>query len=156
MSTKIPVQQIDPANESSSKKGSESVDLYASRNKIYVKEIKGFFQRIRTFSLLALMGMYFLFAWLTLNGDPLIHFDLPAREFHLYGATFFPKDFFLLSGMLIISAFGLFFITTLLGRVWCGAQFPLKSRKENRQTRHLAAHCAGNGFDLRWLFLSNS
>jgi hypothetical protein len=52
MSTKIPVQQIDPANESSSKKGSESVDLYASRNKIYVKEIKGFFQRIRTFSLL--------------------------------------------------------------------------------------------------------
>lgn len=60
MSTKIPVQQIDPANEPSDKrKGSQSVDLYASRKKIYVKEIKGFFQRIRTFSLLALMGMYF-------------------------------------------------------------------------------------------------
>jgi len=125
MSTKIPVQQIDPAEEpAGKKKGPESVDLYASRKKIYVKEIKGFFQRIRTFSLLALMGMYFLFAWLTLNGEPLIHFDLPAREFHLYGVTFFPKDFFLLSGMLIISAFGLFFITTLFGRVWCGYTCP--------------------------------
>jgi len=107
MSTRIPVQQIDPAKESSDSNGSKSVDLYASRSKIYVKEIKGFFQRIRTLSVLALMAMYFLFAWLTLNGEPLIYFNLPAREFHLYGATFFPKDFFLLSGMLIISAFGL-------------------------------------------------
>ncbi len=125
MSNKIPVQQIDPANEpSEKKKAPESIDLYASRKKIYVKEVKGLFQRIRTVSLLALLGMYFLFAWLTLNGEPLIHFDLPAREFHLYGVTFFPKDFFLLSGMLIISAFGLFFITTLFGRVWCGYTCP--------------------------------
>ena len=125
MSNEIPVKQVDPNGDSSNnKKKPETVDLYASRQKIYVKEVKGFFQRIRNVSLTLLMGMYFLFVWLTLDGQPLIHFDLPAREFHLYGITFFPKDFFLLSGMLIISAFGLFFITTLFGRVWCGYTCP--------------------------------
>ncbi|WP_417544316.1 cytochrome c oxidase accessory protein CcoG [Marinobacter sp.] len=125
MSNEIPVKQVDPSSEPSGKNQKiETVDLYASRKKIYAKEVKGLFQRIRTVSLLLLMGMYFLFVWLTLDGNPLIHFDLPAREFHLYGATFYPKDFFLLSGMLIISAFGLFFITTLFGRVWCGYTCP--------------------------------
>jgi len=125
MSKEIPVRQVDPASDpSNNKKKPETVELYASRKKIYVKEIKGFFQRIRNVSLLVLMGMYFLFVWLTIDGQPLIHFDLPAREFHLYGMTFFPKDFFLLSAMLIISAFGLFFVTTLFGRVWCGYTCP--------------------------------
>jgi cytochrome c oxidase accessory protein FixG len=125
MSNEIPVKQIDPSSEpSGKKKPEETVELYASRKKIYVKEVTGLFQRIRTISLLLLMGMYFLFVWLTLDGNPLIHFDLPAREFHLYGVTFYPKDFFLLSGMLIICAFGLFFITTLFGRVWCGYTCP--------------------------------
>ena len=125
MSSEIPVRQIDPSSDASdNKKKSGTVELYASRKKIYVKEVKGFFQRIRNVSLLVLMGMYFLFVWLTLDGQPLIHFDLPAREFHLYGVTFYPKDFFLLSGLLIISAFGLFFITTLFGRVWCGYTCP--------------------------------
>ncbi|KPQ30314.1 MAG: cytochrome c oxidase accessory protein CcoG [Marinobacter excellens HL-55] len=125
MSNEIPVKQVDPSSEPPNNKSKpETVDLYASREKIYVKEVKGFFQKIRNVSLTMLMGMYFLFVWLTLDGQPLIHFDLPAREFHLYGITFFPKDFFLLSGMLIISAFGLFFITTLFGRVWCGYTCP--------------------------------
>jgi len=125
MSNEIPVKQIDPSSRPSNNKDKpETVDLYASREKIYVKEVKGTFQKIRNLSLLLLMGMYFVFVWLTLDGQPLIHFDLPAREFHLYGVTFFPKDFFLLSGMLIICAFGLFFITTLFGRVWCGYTCP--------------------------------
>ncbi|MDS1309786.1 cytochrome c oxidase accessory protein CcoG [Marinobacter xiaoshiensis] len=125
MSNEIPVKQVDPSSEpSGGKKQPETVELYASRKKIYVKEVTGLFQRIRTVSLMALMSMYFLFVWITLDGSPLIHFDLPAREFHLYGATFFPRDFFLLSGMLIICAFGLFFITTLFGRVWCGYTCP--------------------------------
>ncbi|MDX1456106.1 MAG: cytochrome c oxidase accessory protein CcoG [Marinobacter sp.] len=125
MSSQIPVKQIDPNPDASNNNNKpETVELYASRKKIYVKEVKGLFQRIRFFSLLGLMGMYFLFCWITVNGQPLIHFDLPAREFHLFGATFFPKDFILLSGMLIISAFGLFFVTTLFGRVWCGYTCP--------------------------------
>ncbi len=124
MSSEIPVKQIDPSSGTSNNNKSGNVELYASRKKIYVKEVKGFFQRIRNVSLTALMGMYFLFVWITVDGQPLIHFDLPAREFHLFGLTFFPQDLILLSGSLIVCAFGLFFITTLFGRVWCGYTCP--------------------------------
>jgi len=126
MNSEIPVKQIDPSADSgkNNKKKPEAVDLYASRKKIYVKKVKGFFQRIRNAGLAILLGMYFVFVWLTLDGQPLIYFNLPAREFHLYGVTFYPRDFFLLAGMLIISAYGLFFVTTLFGRVWCGYACP--------------------------------
>lgn len=125
MSNEIPVKQIDPSSGTSDNKNNTgTVDLYASRKKIYVREVKGFFQRIRNVSLTALMGMYFLFAWISIDGQPLIYFNLPAREFHLFGITFFPQDLILLSGSLIICAFGLFFITTLFGRVWCGYTCP--------------------------------
>ncbi|KXS50341.1 MAG: ferredoxin, partial [Marinobacter sp. T13-3] len=61
MSNEIPVKQVDPSSDPSNKKKQpETVDLYASRKKIYVKEVKGFFQRIRNVSLMVLMGMYFL------------------------------------------------------------------------------------------------
>jgi cytochrome c oxidase accessory protein FixG len=125
MNSEIPVRQIDPSSGASDNKNNTgTVDLYASRKKIYVKEVKGFFQRIRNVSLVALMGMYFLFVWISVDGQPLIYFNLPEREFHLFGITFFPQDLILLSGSLIIAAFGLFFITTLFGRVWCGYTCP--------------------------------
>src|SRR5690606_33227654 len=96
------------------------VELYASREKIYVKEVKGFFQRIRTMSLWLLLGLYFGVCWINVGGQQIVLFDLPNRQFHLFGATFFPQDFMLLSSLLIICAFGLFLVSTLFGRVWCG------------------------------------
>ncbi|PIE43342.1 MAG: cytochrome c oxidase accessory protein CcoG [Gammaproteobacteria bacterium] len=102
----------------------KSVELYASRKKIYVKEVLGFFQKIRSVSLWLLMGLYFSLCWISINGEPILHFDLPERKFHIFGTTFWPQDFVLLSWSLIICAFGLFFVTTLFGRVWCGYTCP--------------------------------
>ncbi len=101
-----------------------SQSLYASRKKIYVRKITGFFQKIRAYSLTILLLMYFTFCWFTVGGEPLILFDIDARKFHLFGAIFWPQDFTLLAFALIISAFGLFFITSLFGRVWCGYSCP--------------------------------
>ncbi|OZG73736.1 cytochrome c oxidase accessory protein CcoG [Hahella sp. CCB-MM4] len=122
MSDKIPVQNLDP--DSAAVYKPQAVELYESRKKIYVKEITGFFQKIRTVSLWMLMGMYFLFCWISVDGQQLVQFDLPNRQFHIFGTTFWPQDFVLLSWLLIICAFGLFFVTTLFGRVWCGYTCP--------------------------------
>ena len=43
---------------------------------------------------------------------------------YIFGATFWPQDFMLLSWLLIVCAFGLFFITVFAGRVWCGYTCP--------------------------------
>ncbi len=122
MSSKIPVKNLDPNAAEVYKP--QAVDLYEGRKKIYVKKVTGIFQQARTFSLWFLMAMYFLFCWISIDGQQLVHFDLPNRQFHIFGTTFWPQDFVLLSWLLIISAFGLFFITALFGRVWCGYTCP--------------------------------
>jgi cytochrome c oxidase accessory protein FixG len=67
---------------------------------------------------------YFGTPWLNLGERQAVLFDLPARQFHIWGMTFWPQDFMLLSWILIICAFGLFTITNLAGRVWCGYTCP--------------------------------
>jgi len=51
-------------------------------------------------------------------------FDLGARKFHLFGLVLWPQDFIYLAGLLIICAYGLFLVTTVAGRVWCGYACP--------------------------------
>lgn len=133
MDKKIPVKHVEPGVEKLEVYGeqhdkrshvSTTVELYASRKKIYVKKIKGLYQGIRRISLWMLMLAYFAVCWISIDGQQLVHFDLPARKFHLFGITFWPQDFVLLSIALIICAYGLFFITTMFGRVWCGYTCP--------------------------------
>ncbi|XOZ34051.1 cytochrome c oxidase accessory protein CcoG [Halomonadaceae bacterium KBTZ08] len=100
------------------------VDAGPNPDRIYVRSTTGFYQKLRTVTLWTLMGLYFAVGWIHANGRPLVHFDLPERQFHLLGATFWPQDFFILTLLLIIAAFGLFFVTTLFGRVWCGYTCP--------------------------------
>ena len=102
----------------------DTIPLYKKREKIYVREIQGLFQKLRTWTLWALMLAYFGVAWISIDGQQLVYFDLPARQFHIFGITFWPQDFVLLSWALIICAFGLFTITNLAGRIWCGYTCP--------------------------------
>jgi cytochrome c oxidase accessory protein FixG len=122
MNDRIPVKIVESVE--TRKPAGETVELYQSRKKIYVKEITGLFQKFRTVSLCLLMSAYFLICWISIDGQQLVLFDLPNRQFHIFGTTFWPQDFVLLAWLLIISAFGLFFITTLFGRVWCGYTCP--------------------------------
>jgi cytochrome c oxidase accessory protein FixG len=115
--SKIPVKDVTPEEKS----------LYVAREKIQVREIHGVFQKIRSYSLWGLMAMFFATSWLSWGDRQAILFDLPARQFHFFGITFWPQDFFLLSGLLIISAYGLFTVTNLAGRVWCGYTCPQSS-----------------------------
>lgn len=102
----------------------KTVDLYQEREKIYVRRIKGFYRSLRVYGGALLFAAYFGTVWLTWNGRQAVWFDLPSRQFHVFGITFWPQDFILLTWALIICAFALFFITVLAGRVWCGYTCP--------------------------------
>ena len=101
-----------------------ATDLYQAQDKIYVRRIKGYFRNLRFTGGLFLFAAYFGALWLDWDGRQAILFDLPKRQFHILGITFWPQDFILLSWLLIISAFALFFITVFAGRVWCGYTCP--------------------------------
>jgi cytochrome c oxidase accessory protein FixG len=101
-----------------------SDSLYAARQKVYVREVSGRYDRLRVVAVCALLGLFYGLPWLQWDGHQAILFDLPARKFHIFGLLFFPQDFFLLTWLLIIAAVSLFFFTALAGRLWCGYACP--------------------------------
>jgi len=100
------------------------IDLYQKREKIYTRKIEGKFQRIRVFTGWPLLFAYFFLPWLEWGERQAILFDLTARKFYIANLVFWPQDFPLLAWILIISAFALFLLTKLFGRVWCGYTCP--------------------------------
>jgi len=98
--------------------------FYASRPKAYPREIAGRFQRLRKVAVLLLLGLFYGLPWLNWDGRQAVLFDLPARQFHVFGLLFLPQDFFFLTLLLICAALALFFFTAVAGRLWCGYACP--------------------------------
>lgn len=100
------------------------VELYTRAEKIYPREVRGRYARLRVATVWLLLGLYYVLPWISVNGQQLVLFDLPARKFYVFGLVFWPQDFILLTGLLLLAAFGLFFVTALAGRLWCGYACP--------------------------------
>ena len=118
MLAKPPQKELDDQTDS------RVLNLYEKREKIFTRSVEGFYQRLRLFTGWPLLLGYFLSPWLMIEGRQAIFFDLPERKFHIFWLTFWPQDFGLLAWALMISAFTLFLVTTLFGRVWCGYTCP--------------------------------
>jgi cytochrome c oxidase accessory protein FixG len=99
-------------------------ELYKKRQKIYPREVHGIFAGLRLLAMGVLLGIYYGLPWLSWDGRQAVLFDLPERQFHVFGLTFWPQDFFFLSMLLIIAAISLFMFTALAGRLWCGYACP--------------------------------
>src|SRR5690554_4637924 len=91
---------------------------------IHTRSFTGRYRTLRMLGSGVLFLLFFGTVWLTWNDRQAVLWDLADRQFHIFGATFLPQDFILLSALLIICAFGLFFITVAAGRVWCGYTCP--------------------------------
>lgn len=99
-------------------------ELYVSEEKIYAREVDGRFERLRRVSTTFLLGLYYVLPWFTWDDRQAVLFDLPARRFYIFGLTFWPQDFIYMAWLLIIAGVGLFFVTALAGRLWCGYACP--------------------------------
>ncbi|MEZ5414304.1 MAG: cytochrome c oxidase accessory protein CcoG [Opitutaceae bacterium] len=95
-----------------------------SRPFIYPADVSGIFSIARKVSAFLLIALYLSLPWIKIGGFPAVFLDVANRRFHLFGWTFAAQDmwltFFLISGL----GFSLFFITALLGRIWCGWACP--------------------------------
>jgi cytochrome c oxidase accessory protein FixG len=95
-----------------------------SRPFLFPADPKGRFNRARRVSALALIAFYLSLPWIEVGGYPAVFLDIAELRFHLFGITLAAQDlwlgFFVITGL----GFSLFFITALLGRVWCGWACP--------------------------------
>ena len=98
--------------------------LVKGRDKRYPLRITGRYQRIRNVVGNVLIAVLFVVPWLRIAGHQAVLFDLDARRFFVFGATFTPRDTILLVVLLLGASFSLFFVTALFGRLWCGYACP--------------------------------
>jgi len=99
-------------------------DRFNPNNRIYVRESKGKFQKLRRYGGWFLLLLFGLIPWVPFGERQAILLDIGSQQFNFFGTTLYPQDLTLLATLFVIAAFGLFFITTFLGRVWCGYLCP--------------------------------
>jgi cytochrome c oxidase accessory protein FixG len=67
-----------------------------------------------------LMAVFLALPYVMIGGRPAVLLDLPRREFLLFGAHFLATDTVLFMLLMISTLIGIFLVTAMLGRVWCG------------------------------------
>lgn len=86
---------------------------------IHAKRLPGKWRRIKWLAS-SVWLIFFLGPYLSWNGRQAVLFDIPRRQYHLFGATVLPQDFWMLSLLLLFFAILLAVLTALAGRVYCG------------------------------------
>ncbi len=95
-----------------------------ARDWIHPANIEGQFMQLHRRTGRVLIGFLVLAPWIRLGGEPLILANLATRKLFLMGMVLTPRDSILMLLLLLTTGFFLFFVTSLLGRIWCGFACP--------------------------------
>ena len=112
-----------------SRRKQKEQNLYAGRVKVHPMGITGFYRKLKWAAVIVLLGIYYVAPWLRWDRGPnapdqALLIDMPARRAYFLGIEIWPQEVYYLAGLLIMGAIGLFLVTSLLGRVWCGYACP--------------------------------
>lgn len=114
---------VEPKKQTAKPKEQE-VKLYKSSKRIHPKAAKGRFANLRILAVLATQFVFYVIPWFNWGGRQAVLFDIPERHFYIFGLSLGMGDLIYLALILMISAFGLFWWTTIAGRLWCGYACP--------------------------------
>jgi cytochrome c oxidase accessory protein FixG len=107
----------------------ERRSLYQKRIKIYPRLARGSFRRLKWIVMALTLGVYYLTPWIRWDRGPsapdqAVLIDFPGRRFYFFFIEIWPQEVYYITGLLILAAIGLFLVTSLAGRVWCGYTCP--------------------------------
>lgn len=111
-------------NPSTSPKTPVAVSFYEKHKKIYMRDVKGWWNTWRWVLVWLTQVLFYATPWLEWNGRQAVLFHLVERKFYLFGLVLWPQDVFYLALLLIISAYSLFLFTAVAGRLFCGYACP--------------------------------
>ena len=103
--------------------------LFADRIQVYPKKVDGTIRRIKWAALIVLLGIYYLVPWIRWDRGPgapdqAVLIDMPGRRAYFFWIEIWPQEVYYIAGLLILGALGLFLVTSLAGRIWCGFACP--------------------------------
>lgn len=123
-----PVTDFDvkPVNTGAKAKG---MPLYASRKKVFPKRTEGQFRRLKWIIMAITLGIYYLTPWIRWDRGPYapdqaVLIDMANRRFYFFFIEIWPQEFFFVAGLLVMAGVGLFLVTSVVGRAWCGYACP--------------------------------
>jgi cytochrome c oxidase accessory protein FixG len=90
------------------------------RKWMYPTESRGSLWRKRLVLGWGLIALFVALPIVHIKGKPAVLLDIAAREFTLFGTTFYPTDTLYLMLFGISALLSIALLTALLGRVWCG------------------------------------
>ena len=103
--------------------------LYAAREPIFPRRVKGTFRNLKWILMIVALGIYYLTPWIRWDRGPALPdqavlLDLGNRRFFFFMIEIWPHEFYFVAGLLVMAGLGLFLFTSALGRVWCGYACP--------------------------------
>jgi cytochrome c oxidase accessory protein FixG len=103
--------------------------FYANRKKVYPKLGRGYFRNVKWAVMAVTLGIYYLMPWIRWNRGPnlpdqAVLFDFANQRLFFGPLQVHAQEFYFVTGLLVISALGLFLVTAIAGRMWCGYACP--------------------------------
>lgn len=119
--TIIDKQDVKAVNTGAKSKGAV---LYAARQSIHPKRA-GAFRRLKWIIMAVTLGIYYLTPWIRWDRGPYapdqaVLLDMANRRFYFFFIKMSQQEFYFVAGLLVMAGVGLFLITSVVGRAWCG------------------------------------
>jgi cytochrome c oxidase accessory protein FixG len=107
----------------------EQAPLYVGRVPVYPQRVSGVFRRVKWTALVVMLTIYYVVPWLRWDRGPnapdqAVLIDLPNSRAYFFWIEIWPQEVYYLMGLLLLAALGLFLVSSLVGRVWCGYACP--------------------------------
>ena len=108
---------------------SQPITLFEAQKRVYPRDIWGYYRKLKWLMTAILLAVYWVTPWVRWDRGPnapdqAILIDMGGRRAYFFDLEIWPQEIFYFAGLLILAAVGLFFVTSLLGRVWCGYACP--------------------------------
>ncbi len=106
-----------------------NIQLFEKQKRIYPRRVWGRYRKVKWVAMIVLLGIYYLAPWLRWDRgehapSQAILIDLSNTRAYFFGLEIWPQEVYYITGILVLAAVALFFVTSLFGRVWCGYACP--------------------------------
>jgi len=121
--SEVTLHEVEAVNKS------EHRSLYKKRVSIHPKRVWGTFRKLKWVIMAMTLGVYYITPWLRWDRGPgapdqAVLLDIEHSRFYFFFIEIWPQEVYYFAGMLIMAAVGLFLITAVAGRAWCGYACP--------------------------------